>query len=266
MWPIVLSLADRHGVVDVTPDYLSRVTGLPVDEVTACMKRFCAPDPYSRSGAEGGARLILVDEHRDWGWRIVNHGIYREKARKQMQQIHATESGRDAERKRVDRERKAAGRVQPCPASPALSGAVRPSDSDSDPDKTKNSEGAGAPDSRLSSEFENRAFHDSVVAAYHHHCPELPRVKAWTPKRRAALNARIRERLKDGKPADTVEYWRSVFSTVASSDFLMGRKTDFRADLEWLLRPENFLKLIEGRYTNNGKGSRPSGGEIVDGR
>jgi hypothetical protein len=35
---------------------------------------------------------------------------------------------------------------------------------------------------------------------------------------------------------------------VAESDLLCGRKGEWRADLEWLLRPENFLKVIEGRY------------------
>ena len=38
------------------------------------------------------------------------------------------------------------------------------------------------------------------------------------------------------------------FEKVAASEFLCGRSVDFTADLEWLLRPENFLKTIEGRY------------------
>jgi hypothetical protein len=134
VWPIVLSLGDKNGVVDVTPHYLAGVTGLPVADVIACMKRFCEPDPYSRSKAENGSRLVLVDEHRDWGWRIVNHGRYREKARKQMQQNEATESGRDAERKKVARERSTSGDVQ---RSPAMSSADRLSDSDSDSDSEK---------------------------------------------------------------------------------------------------------------------------------
>jgi hypothetical protein len=134
LWPIVLSLADKNGVVDVTPHYLAGVTGLPVDEVSACMKRFCEPDPYSRSKVENGARLVLIDEHRDWGWKIVNHTKYREKARKQMQQIDATESGQDAERKRVARGRKSSGDVQSCPA---MSSADRLSDADADTDSKK---------------------------------------------------------------------------------------------------------------------------------
>jgi len=98
--------------------------------------------------------------------------------------------------------------------------------------------------------------HDAVIQAYHDLLPDLPRVKAWSPKRKQSLDARIRERCAAGKPADAIEYWRQLFSQVAESDFLCGRgKTEFRADLEWLLRPENFLKVIEGRYANRRPGN-----------
>lgn len=81
LWPIVLSLADKTGVVDVTAEFLASVTGLPLGDVLACMKRFCEPDPCSRSQECDGARLRLLDEHRSWGWLVINHSKYREKAR-----------------------------------------------------------------------------------------------------------------------------------------------------------------------------------------
>jgi hypothetical protein len=98
--------------------------------------------------------------------------------------------------------------------------------------------------------YEDDGFHQRVRELYHELVPDLPQVKAWTPKRAKALNARIAERLHDGKPADATDYWRTFFVNVGASDFLCGRSGDFRADLEWLLRPENFLKVIEGRYEN----------------
>lgn len=98
LWPIVLALADKHGVVDCTPQFLAGVTGLPVSEVVECMQRFCAPDPYSRSKDVGGARLVLVDPVRDWGWRIVNHALYREKARLAAKSEREVESGTNATR------------------------------------------------------------------------------------------------------------------------------------------------------------------------
>jgi hypothetical protein len=131
LWPIVLSLADRHGVVDVTPAYIANVTGLPLDEVIACMKRFCDPDPYSRSSAESGARLMLIEpESRQWGWRVVNHGKYREKARKASYDADRTSSGADAERKR---EQRTGGRKLPTRPDASRAGPL----SDTDTDKTR---------------------------------------------------------------------------------------------------------------------------------
>jgi hypothetical protein len=113
LWPIVLALGDRHGVIDVTPQYLAGVTGLCVDDVTACMRRFCEPDPLSRSRNDSGARLKLIDAQRDWGWLIVNHAKYREKARKSAYDTARVESGADATRKR--QQRAAMSAVPPCP-------------------------------------------------------------------------------------------------------------------------------------------------------
>jgi hypothetical protein len=104
LWPIVLSLADRYGVVDVTTAYIAGITGLGIDEVVACMKRFCEPDPYSRSSDEGGARLLLIEpQNRNWGWRIVNYSKYSERARKRAYDERRQASGENAQRLRVAR-------------------------------------------------------------------------------------------------------------------------------------------------------------------
>jgi hypothetical protein len=98
LWPIVLSLGDKNGVVDVTAEFLASVTGLPLADVLACMKRFCEPDPCSRSQDFNGARLRLIDEHRSWGWEIVNHGKYKEKARLQSKSAREISDGVNAAR------------------------------------------------------------------------------------------------------------------------------------------------------------------------
>jgi len=139
MWPIILSLCDWRGLVDVNHDYLSRVTGLPIDEVKACMLRFCQPDAGSRSTAESGARLVLIDpEHRNWGWRVVNHGLYRDRARQKASDEARTASGRDKERKQRER---GGGRSasQPVPACPPESPTVPLSSTSTAPSQTVNS-------------------------------------------------------------------------------------------------------------------------------
>lgn len=103
IWVCLLAMADKHGVIDKTPQYISAVVGIDVDELIACLARFMAPDPHSRSGDEEGRRLVPIDAERLWGWRIVNHEKYREKARKAAYDAARTESGADAERKRASR-------------------------------------------------------------------------------------------------------------------------------------------------------------------
>src|SRR6185312_398670 len=92
-------------VVDVTHQYISTVTGLALPEVVACMKRICEPDYGSRSPAEAGARLLLLEEHREWGWQIVNHSLYRERARLMAQGNAQVADGRNAEKVRRYKER-----------------------------------------------------------------------------------------------------------------------------------------------------------------
>ena len=74
------------------------VTGLDEKAVSECMDRFCKPDPNSRSQDCGGARLELISPPRLWGWRIVNHGKYREKARLQSKAAREVSEGVNAKR------------------------------------------------------------------------------------------------------------------------------------------------------------------------
>jgi uncharacterized protein YdaU (DUF1376 family) len=122
-------------------------------------------------------------------------------------------------------------------------------DPESEPEPEPPPAPGGAQDSRPQP-WAAKEFHDAVIAAYHEELPDLPRVKMWSKARSQALTARIRERLKEGRPSDTLDYWRQLFGQVAKSDFLCGRSKDFRADLEWILNPKNFVKIIEGRYEN----------------
>ena len=62
--------------------------------------------------------------------------------------------------------------------------------------------------------------------------------------------------LKEGQSADEASilaWWRSFFGFIGKSKFLTGRsegKRDnpFKADLEWIIRPTNFAKIIERKY------------------
>lgn len=91
--------------------------------------------------------------------------------------------------------------------------------------------------------------HAEIIALYHEILPSLAVVKSWGDGRQAFLRKRWRE---DPK-RQSLDYWRRFFEHVAKSPFLMGNVPDrdgraFACDLEWLVRPTNFAKIIEGKY------------------
>lgn len=73
----LLAHTGRDGTVDKHFRAISEETGLTMDEVKAAILVLESPDPESRSPEEMGARIVRLDEHRVWGWRVVNHGKYR---------------------------------------------------------------------------------------------------------------------------------------------------------------------------------------------
>jgi len=91
--------------------------------------------------------------------------------------------------------------------------------------------------------------HEEIVALYHELLPTCPRIRQWTDARKAQLRARWRE---DPK-RQSLDYWRRFFAHVAASPFLTGQRTGkgdrpFFASLDWLVKSENFAKVIERRY------------------
>lgn len=73
----LLAHAGRDGVVDKHFRAIAEETGLTIEEVGTAITNLESPDPESRSPEEEGARIVRMDEHRVWGWKIVNYGKYR---------------------------------------------------------------------------------------------------------------------------------------------------------------------------------------------
>lgn len=99
IWTCLLSQVDKHGDIDMNPNLLAAKIGVPVDLLLTCISDFMKPDPGSRTKDHDGRRLELIDpEARDWGWRVVNHAKYREKARLNAKANREVESGQNASR------------------------------------------------------------------------------------------------------------------------------------------------------------------------
>lgn len=145
IWTCLLSQCNRHGEIDVVPALIAAKIGVPVETLLECIADFMKPDPGSRTSDFEGRRLELIEPAtRNWGWRVINHGQYRNKARKAAYDADRTASGADAERKRASRE--ASRIVPPCPS---VSPGVPPSDSDSDSDKNTNKDARGESEAEI---------------------------------------------------------------------------------------------------------------------
>lgn len=77
----------------------------------------------------------------------------------------------------------------------------------------------------------------------------IKEIRQLTDRRKLAIQARARE---NGK-----ESLMEVIKQAAKSDFLNGRNDrGWVADFDWLMRPNNFVKVLEGNYNNNGNDRR----------
>lgn len=100
LWLALLAMADQHGRIDRSPQAIASDIGIAVEELCSCIAEFCSPDPMSRSRENDGRRLELIDAQRPWGWRVINHGVYRERARLMAKAGRERDSGRNATRLR----------------------------------------------------------------------------------------------------------------------------------------------------------------------
>ena len=97
LWITMLAMADMHGVVDGSVPGLAHVARIPVKACERALKSLSAPDRYSRTQELEGRRIVKVEG----GWRIVNHAIYRQKAKSR-----AEDQRRYRDRKRAERMKK----------------------------------------------------------------------------------------------------------------------------------------------------------------
>jgi uncharacterized protein YdaU (DUF1376 family) len=101
--------------------------------------------------------------------------------------------------------------------------------------------------------------HQAIVDLYHKHLPTLRRVEVWNDTRKGYLRQRWREvaeelaKDKKAEISDVLTWFTEFFDHIGQSKFLTGRVNSkdgraFLADLEWILKPSNFAKIVEGKY------------------
>tara|TARA_R110000782_G_C14819205_1_gene413801 strand:+ start:15476 stop:16264 length:789 start_codon:yes stop_codon:yes gene_type:complete len=77
----------------------------------------------------------------------------------------------------------------------------------------------------------------------------LSKAQVLSPTRKAKIKARLKE-------CDGIEGWKAALDLVASSPFLTGQnKQGWKADLDFILQPAKFIRILEGSYSGGGKNS-----------
>lgn len=91
--------------------------------------------------------------------------------------------------------------------------------------------------------------HMDIIALYHEILPELRAVRTWEDDRQRIL----RSRWNSSPDRQSLGWWRTYFTQIREMPWLMGQRAGrdgntFQCTLEWLVRPKNFAKVIEGNY------------------
>jgi len=96
--------------------------------------------------------------------------------------------------------------------------------------------------------------HTQIIDLYHQELTSMPKIKSWTPSRQSLLRTTW-----NGNPEyQTLEAWQKLFTDIREHmPFLQGQSSNghkpFYADLEWIVKPSNFIKIIEGKYKEKSK-------------
>lgn len=227
VWIAMLATADANGVVEASVPGFANLCRVSIEQMEQAIAKLSEIDVYSRSPDHDGRRIEKIDG----GWLILNYAKYRAK--------------RDPEeRKRQVREAVARHRAKS--VNDVSPGNPPKAQAEAEAEAEKKTTHAGFQPATKPPNCPK----DEIVALYHEFLPMCPRVQKWTDARERLLRARWREH-----PA--LDLWKQYFAIVKRSRFLTGKanshgeRRPFLADFEWLIKPGNFVKVLEGRYDDD---------------
>lgn len=87
--------------------------------------------------------------------------------------------------------------------------------------------------------------HKEIIALYHEMMPELPVIvlSRWPDSKDASA---LKARWNEDKRHQSLDFWERFFHAVRNNNFWMGQnERGWKANLRWLVKRENFDKVIE---------------------
>lgn len=83
---------------------------------------------------------------------------------------------------------------------------------------------------------------ESIINSFNSICVSLPKVIKLSDKRKKAIKRAL---------SILGDYtFQDLFEKVEASDFLTGKITDWSSSFDWILIPNNIVKILEGNYDN----------------
>lgn len=244
VWVTMLMMAKSDGMVEATAPGIARRANLDLETTRQALRVLESPDEDSRSLDNEGRRITRVDG----GYFLTNYEKYRNR------------DHRAAERKRRERARRKAEEAK---SEDRCHGMSRRDTRDITQNVTPVTQDVTQAEAEAEADISTPNGVDvggkpppcpqeRILELYREVCVPagLPDVRVWNETRQGYLRARWRENPKH----QSLDFWRRYFEHVTRSRFLTGRtngsgdKPPFVADLEWLVRQNNFAKVVEGRY------------------
>lgn len=265
----LLVLADEEGCVDMTPSAISRRTTIPLEIITKGLECLVQPDPESRTPTEEGRRLVPLSEGRSWGWRVVNYKHYRQIKREHDRREYHRDYWVNKRSKKAARSTDSTPTQHAQPNQPIAEAKAEAENTSllaQAPAFPMENRPADPPQLSLVEAVKPKVRtvpdcpHQAVLALWAEVLPAMPQHNPgmWTGTRAGHLRARWRETAVAEKwetEADGIAYLRRLFAYIGRSEFLTGRsrgggnRPPFVAELAWVVNPQNWAKIHEGKYS-----------------
>lgn len=259
VWSYILAHV-QGGQVEVNPQYLAAVIGMSVADVEAALAFLCAPDPRSRSDAEGGRRLV---KEGTFAYRVVNYAHYQAIRSAEDRQVYLRNAKRKERAGKRDAEKTGPNPQMSTPVNTRQHVSTMSTHIEEEEEADVEEEERALPNGRElpvgnapalfpDADGENPAtiqdasFRAAILKDLWNTRTTAPLPKCLSLSKGRTTKAKTR--LVEHGP----EWWTIVIDRIQASDFCRGKNDrGWLASFDWLVSSQDpGLKVLEGKYDN----------------